>query len=486
MGVATESDAVLVAAARSGDEQASGELFQRHHGAVMGYARGLVRDQHTAEDLASEAFARTFAALRDGLGPREACRPYLYAVVRNTAVDWARAGRRTVVTDEVAQWADRPADEPPDVDEKDALVRAFRSLPERWQTVLWYTVVEDEPVQRVADLLGLRAGAVAQLSFRAREGLRKAFLAASVGDRPECAEYTGQLAATVRHPARRRSRALRRHMDVCERCRRASAEMVDLNGRLRMALPIGLVVLEPSSGSLGDHLPVAALAGWPAKAAMAGAGALVLTIVITTLGGGDPDGPPRAAPPPATVPAAPAEPSPGPRPATRAPEAVRAEQPAPRAPRNGGGGTARVSAPARNAAGTPSRIRNTTLQSCLAPDGGSVVQRACSGANTTWRRRDTAGGFTLRSSATGRCMTRGTRTAGVPWEGGAQYTVTTAPCGGADQVWKLVQFSPGVQRLANGDGWYLQASWSGLRAVTLKPSSFAGMAAQGWSVNATG
>lgn len=61
-----------------------------------------------------------------------------------------------------------------------------------------------------------------------------------------------------------------------------------------------------------------------------------------------------------------------------------------------------------------------------------------------------------------------------------------AACGGSNQVWRLVRVAPSVYRLANGDGYYLQASWSGLKPVTLKPSSYAGMAAQGWAVEATG
>ncbi|MGI5164765.1 RNA polymerase sigma factor [Spirillospora sp. CA-253888] len=285
MGGAPESDADLMTAARTGDERAAGELYRRHHGAVLGYARGLVRDQHLAEDLTSEAFARTFAALREGRGPREACRPYLYTVVRNTAVDWARAGRRTVVTDEVAQWADRPAEELPDVDEHDTLVRAFRSLPERWQTVLWHTVIEDEPVQRVAELLGMGAGAVTQLSFRAREGLRLAFLAASVEGHPDCAQFTAQLAASMRRPGRRRSRALRRHLETCDRCRRASREMADLNGRLRSLLPIGLVMLDAPSGT---QVPTAAagLPGWAVPAGATGAAVVIAALLFTTVGGG--------------------------------------------------------------------------------------------------------------------------------------------------------------------------------------------------------
>ncbi|WP_460365459.1 RNA polymerase sigma factor, partial [Actinocorallia lasiicapitis] len=179
------SDQELIESVRGGDENASAELFVRHHSSVLGYARGLARDVHTAEDLTSEAFARTFTALRVGKGPAEACRPYLYRVVRNAAVDWARTGRRTVVTDEVAAWADRPVEDgTDDIDELDALMRAFRSLPDRWQLVLWHTVIEDEPAQHVSRVLGIEPGAVAQLSFRAREGLRQAFLAASCETRP--------------------------------------------------------------------------------------------------------------------------------------------------------------------------------------------------------------------------------------------------------------------------------------------------------------
>ncbi|MGI5205850.1 sigma-70 family RNA polymerase sigma factor [Spirillospora sp. CA-108201] len=270
-GVGTRPDADLLAAAAEGDEAASDELFRRHHTAVLRYARGLVRDQHLAEDLTSEAFTRTFAAMRQGGGPRDACRPYLYTVVRNTATDWARGARRTVVTDEVADWArgarrtvvtDEVADwasdsdaEAPDVDELDALVRAFRSLPERWQTVLWYTLIEDEPVGQVAELLGMEKGAVSQLAFRAREGLRQAFLVAGSGGRPECAEFTAQLAASVRRPGRRRSRALRRHLESCEECGRASKETADLNGRLRRALPVGAALLGAPSASLGPLGP---------------------------------------------------------------------------------------------------------------------------------------------------------------------------------------------------------------------------------------
>ncbi len=39
--------------------------------------------------------------------------------------------------------------------ERSPALRAFARLPERWQTVLWHTVVEGESPQRLAPLLGL-------------------------------------------------------------------------------------------------------------------------------------------------------------------------------------------------------------------------------------------------------------------------------------------------------------------------------------------
>ncbi|GAA1788736.1 hypothetical protein GCM10009735_20470 [Actinomadura chokoriensis] len=478
-GVDARPDADLLAAAGEGDEQASDELFRRHHTAVLRYARGLVRDQHLAEDLASEAFTRTFAAMRQGRGPRDACRPYLYTVVRNTATDWARGDRRTVVTDQVADWAAAPEDAPaPDVDELDALVRAFRSLPERWQTVLWYTVIEDEPVAQVAELLGMEKGAVSQLSFRAREGLRQAFLAASAGGRPECAEFTAQLAANVRRPGRRRTRALRRHLESCAECRRAAKEMTDLNGRLRRALPIGAVLLGAPSAPFGPLAPAGAGTGWALPAAVAGGVATGIAIIVFGTGGdGAPAPRPEAAPPSSAVPVS-QTPS--------APQDVRRSDYAVATRTPGAGGAA----PGDDSGGTsgagPYRVRNTTLQSCLAPSGTAVVQRSCSDSATGWKRTGTAGGFTLTSASTGQCMSRGEASAGVPWEGGSEYSVVMAPCGGPHQVWTLVRTAPSVYRLANGEGYYLQASWSGLKPVSLKPSSYAGMAAQGWAVEAVG
>ena len=48
--------------------------------------------------------------------------------------------------------------------EQSLAMQAFRSLPERWQAVLWHTTVEEESPSQVAPLFGLTPNATAVLA----------------------------------------------------------------------------------------------------------------------------------------------------------------------------------------------------------------------------------------------------------------------------------------------------------------------------------
>ncbi|MFD9593630.1 RNA polymerase sigma factor [Kitasatospora sp. NPDC059973] len=165
------------------------EVFTRHHGAVLAYARGYCRDPQTAQDLAAEAYASTYSSVARGRGPRHAWRPYLMAVVRRTAMEWsARTRGRVVLPEDFTEWAERLADEV-ETDgallaaEETALVaRAYGSLPERWQVLLWCFVVEGEPAATVAQRMGMTPSGVRSLAARARAGLREAYLRAHVDE----------------------------------------------------------------------------------------------------------------------------------------------------------------------------------------------------------------------------------------------------------------------------------------------------------------
>lgn len=289
-------DAELTQRVRAGDSVAVAVLYERHHAAVLTFARRLASDPQTAEDLASEAFTRTLQTIRSGAGgPSGGWRPYLYAVVRNTAAEWARTDQRLVLTGEfrAEEFADLLAAEEPEVPD-DLVVRAYRSLPPRWQTVLWHTLIEEEQPEQVARILGITAGNVSVLAFRAREGLRKAYLAAhiTVGS-PECQRFADPLAVAVRKPGGRMTRALRAHLDACPDCARALVELRDLNSTLRAALPIALLPLAMGKAT-ASKAAAAGMPGW-AMAAVAAAAVVAAVAVTSAL---PPDPPLRPAPSP--------------------------------------------------------------------------------------------------------------------------------------------------------------------------------------------
>ncbi|MGV9270506.1 RNA polymerase sigma factor [Kitasatospora sp. NPDC003701] len=238
-----EDDAELTERLRSGEDGVASVLYARHHPAVLAHARSLGPAAGTAEDLASEAFTRTLAAVRAGSGPTGSWRPYLLTVVRNTAMAWASADRRTVLTADVEPLADRnTAALSPDqilasAVERDLVLAAYRTLPRRWRTALRHSVVEQRPTEEVAELLGLTGSGASSLLARAHEGLRRAYLAAHLQgpDSPECLAHTDRLKALARHPARRKSKLLTRHLEDCAPCRHRYEEMRDINRSLRLA-----------------------------------------------------------------------------------------------------------------------------------------------------------------------------------------------------------------------------------------------------------
>ncbi|QKV91146.1 sigma-70 family RNA polymerase sigma factor [Streptomyces sp. NA02950] len=236
---------LLLAAYHSGTTSpAAGEiLYRRHHAATLSYARTCCRALHDAEDLASEAFIRTFQAVRAGGGPRGPWRPYLLTVVRHTAVEWGAGERQVLLTADFESWRQlAPSADPQQHlvarETRQLLIRSFRRLPERWQTVLWLTLVEDDPPQQVAGVLGISPSGVTSLAFRAREGLRESYLQAHLESARDdrCSHFSAMIGASVRRGGVR-GQALARHLAACAFCAHAYSELLGLNAAMRTAAP---------------------------------------------------------------------------------------------------------------------------------------------------------------------------------------------------------------------------------------------------------
>ncbi|MFD4637250.1 sigma-70 family RNA polymerase sigma factor [Lentzea sp. NPDC058436] len=274
------SDADLIDAVRDGRVEEYGKLYERHVRSANMLALQLSSSSSDADDLVSEAFAKVLAALRAGGGPGASFRPYLLTAVRHAAYDRTRKEKRVELAGDVEEvpgatkatsvpFRDKAVE---DLDQTLAAT-AFATLPERWQTVLWHTAIEGQSPGEIAPLLGLTPNGVSAMAFRAREGLRKAFLQAHVNQEPAdtCRPTVTKLGAWTRGGLKGRDAVhIDEHMDTCAECRKLASELSDVNGALRgLVAPIVL-----GTGT----------AGYLAAAATATKGAVVTLSAASWLG----------------------------------------------------------------------------------------------------------------------------------------------------------------------------------------------------------
>lgn len=234
-----QSDAELLESVRGGNAAAYGELYERHIAAARALARQLVRGDAEVEDVVAESFTKILDLVGRGGGPEAGFRPYLLTVVRRTVYDRTRVESRNVTTGEIEAFDPGVPFVDPALTglEKSLIAKAFLSLPDRWRAVLWHTEVENAKPADVAPVLGLSANGVAALAYRAREGLRQAYLQMHLANTPQqaCRPVLGKMGAYVRGGlARRDSRVVDDHMSDCIECKSVFMELTDVNQGLRV------------------------------------------------------------------------------------------------------------------------------------------------------------------------------------------------------------------------------------------------------------
>lgn len=265
-GVET-SDEDLILLARAGDASAFGELWKRHARAGITVARRFTSSLDP-EDLVAEAYARIYRRVLDGGGPDGAFRPYLYTTIRNLASRWGR-DRDDIQIEDIEDLRDDSIPDDPSAVALDAQLtaKAFRSLPERWQSVLWYTEVEQMTPQAVAPILGLTANSVAALAYRAREGLRTAWLQAHVSDPGTTLDCRWVMSRLGEHARRaltdREAQRFDAHLATCDKCGSVAVEVEEVGSSLAVVM-LPLLLGVTAGGSL-----LASLAPFGADAAQA-------------------------------------------------------------------------------------------------------------------------------------------------------------------------------------------------------------------------
>lgn len=243
-----DKDTDLLARTRAGDQRAYAELWRRYSQIARGVARTYWWSADS-DDLVAESFTRIYQAIQAGKGPTSAFKPYLFATMRNLAISWGRS-RREIPIEHIESVEDpRSTNAAADADFDASLVStAILALPERWQEVLWFAEVENLSMREIGKRLDLTERAVAVLAFRAREGLRQAWIAAHLTSIPpaskDCRWTLGKLGAHARRRLTDRdSGRVHAHLEHCTECRARADEARQASSRMLSVLfPGGVVV----------------------------------------------------------------------------------------------------------------------------------------------------------------------------------------------------------------------------------------------------
>ena len=152
-------------------------LCQRYYPALLALAHAVAGDEHLAEDAAQEAVAEACRRLRTLRKPQR-FGAWLGAICRNIAKDMLTDRRRAR---QVADGLAAPA-ESSDGDEKAALARAVRALPESLRQVVFLRYYNSMTYEQISSVLGLSSQAINGRLRRARRRIATTMKANGFGD----------------------------------------------------------------------------------------------------------------------------------------------------------------------------------------------------------------------------------------------------------------------------------------------------------------
>jgi RNA polymerase sigma factor (sigma-70 family) len=169
----TQPDRRLVRLVREGYEAAFEEIVRRYRRPLDRFAAAIVGGR--SEDVTQDAFSKALLALR-GSDAEIELRPWLYRIVRNTALNDLRD--RPPATEELAETlggGPSAAVEAERREEMGELMRRLRALPEPQRAAIVMRELEGLSHEEIAAALGVSGGAARQAIYRARAALRDGF-----------------------------------------------------------------------------------------------------------------------------------------------------------------------------------------------------------------------------------------------------------------------------------------------------------------------
>jgi RNA polymerase sigma-70 factor, ECF subfamily len=162
--------ALAIARGKEGDREAIRFLYVRYADNVFGYICSIVRDEHEAEDLTQDVFAKLLTSLHK-YEPRDVpFAAWLLRVARNIALDHVRQ-RRPFLCEEVR--SPETVTEDTGYQRALSLDEAFEALPDDQRRVLILRHLVGLSPGEIATFLGKTEGSIHALHHRGRYTVRR-------------------------------------------------------------------------------------------------------------------------------------------------------------------------------------------------------------------------------------------------------------------------------------------------------------------------
>ena len=163
----------------SGQAEAFGELFDRHHGAIYNFAFRRTGDWSAAEDIVGLVFLEAWRRRADVQFVNDSLRPWLFGVARNVVRNrWRSQRRHRAALERLRQQRHHTQQHEDDtvarLDDEARMRRLLElvsRLPASQREVLQLCVWEELSYEEAAVALNLPVGTVKSRLFRARQSL---------------------------------------------------------------------------------------------------------------------------------------------------------------------------------------------------------------------------------------------------------------------------------------------------------------------------
>jgi len=174
-------DETLMSQAATGSSSAFGELVERHQVRLRRFIYRYIRDEHTATEIAQEAFMKAYEQRHRWI-PKAKFTTWLFTIGRNLCIRELRRGSRrpyleSTASGESLEFLDTlpdgsvgPEEESDQSEQHIEALRALAELPEIYRETIILRVFEDLPYSEIADITGAPVG---RLRVRMHEALKK-------------------------------------------------------------------------------------------------------------------------------------------------------------------------------------------------------------------------------------------------------------------------------------------------------------------------